>query len=165
MPQSYHEYEPLFLPVVPVNQRKTGVLHFLKLILLNRSFKNYAVKAKAYINSWNFMHCVVLPTRHCKIANFNCCAQTETYLLSNCSIFSRFVTTLLILRGNKILISLLSNQQEVCKASTGHEINFFSDSHLAPKFFKVVANSKEVGRHFQRQTNLFFYAVIVLEIK
>ena len=42
---------------------------------------------------------------------------------------------------------------------------FFSDSHLAPKFFKVVANSKEVGRHFQRQTNLSFYAVIVLEIK
>ena len=44
-------------------------------------------------------------------------------------------------------------------------IFFFSDSHLAPKFFKVVANSKEVGRHFQRQTNPFFYAVIVLEIK
>ena len=104
------------------------------------------------------MHCVVLPTRHCKIANFNCCAQTETYLLSNCSIFSRFVTTLLILRGDKILISLLSNQQEVCKASTGREINFFSDSHLAPKFFKVVANSKEVGCYFQRQTSLFFYA-------
>ena len=61
---------------------------------------------------------VVLPTRHCKIANFNCCAQTETYLLSNCSIFSRFVTTLLILSGDKILISLLSNQQEVCKASS-----------------------------------------------
>ena len=42
---------------------------------------------------------------------------------------------------------------------------FFSEGHLAPKFFKVVANSKEVGRHFQRQTNPFFYAVIVLEIK
>ena len=26
------------------------------------------------------------------------------------------------------------------KVTTGHEINFFSDSHLAPKFFKVVAN-------------------------
>ena len=35
---------------------------------------------------------------------------------------------------------------------TGREINFFSDSHLAPKIFKVVANSKKVGRHFQRQT-------------
>ena len=33
---------------------------------------------------------------------------------------------------------------------------FFSDSHLAPKFFKVVANSKKVGRHFQRQTKPFF---------
>ena len=42
---------------------------------------------------------------------------------------------------------------------------FFSDSHLAPKLFKVVANSKKVGRHFQRQTNPFFYAAIVLEIK
>ena len=40
------------------------------------------------------------------------------------------------------------------KVTTGREINFFSDSHLAPKFFKVVANSKKVGRHFQRQTNL-----------
>ena len=37
----------------------------------------------------------------------------------------------------------------------GVKLIFFSDSHLAPKFFKVVANSKEVGRHFQRQTNLF----------
>ena len=42
---------------------------------------------------------------------------------------------------------------------------FFPDSHLAPKFFKVVANSKKVGRHFQRQTKPFFYAAIVLEIK
>ena len=40
----------------------------------------------------------------------------------------------------------------------------FSDSHLAPKFFKVVANSKKFGHHFQRQTKLVFYAVIVLEI-
>ena len=47
----------------------------------------------------------------------------------------------------------------------GREINFFSDSHLAPKFFKVVANSRKVGRHFQRQTKPLFYAVIVLEIK
>ena len=31
---------------------------------------------------------------------------------------------------------------------SGCEINFFSDSHLAPKFFKVVANSKKVGHHF-----------------
>ena len=42
---------------------------------------------------------------------------------------------------------------------------FFSDSHLAPKFIKVVANSKKVGRHFERQTKPFFYAVIILEIK
>ena len=42
---------------------------------------------------------------------------------------------------------------------------FFSGSHLAPKFFKVVANSKKVGRYFQRQTKLAFYAVTVLEIK
>ena len=38
----------------------------------------------------------------------------------------------------------------------GREINFFSDSHLAPKFFKVVVNSKKVGRHFQRQTKSLF---------
>ena len=39
----------------------------------------------------------------------------------------------------------------------------FSDSHLAPKFFKVVANSKKVFRHFQRQTKPFCYAVSVLD--
>ena len=47
----------------------------------------------------------------------------------------------------------------------GVKLIFFSDSHLAPKFFKVVANSNKIGRHFQRQTNPFFYAVIDLEIK
>ena len=47
----------------------------------------------------------------------------------------------------------------------GVKLIFFSDSHLAPKFFKVVANSRKVGRHFQRQTKPLFYAVIVLEIK
>ena len=36
------------------------------------------------------------------------------------------------------------------------KLTFFPDSHLAPKFFKVVANSKKVGRHFQRQTKSFF---------
>ena len=38
----------------------------------------------------------------------------------------------------------------------GVKLIFFSDSHLAPEFFKVVANSKKVGRHFQRQTKSFF---------
>ena len=50
-------------------------------------------------------------------------------------------------------------------ALQGVKLIFFSDSHLAPKFFKVVANSRKVGRHFQRQTKPLFYAVIVLEIK
>ena len=39
----------------------------------------------------------------------------------------------------------------VVKASLlaqGVKLIFFSDSHLAPKFIKVVANSKKVGRHF-----------------
>ena len=39
---------------------------------------------------------------------------------------------------------------------TGREIFFFSDGFLAPKFFKVVANSKTVSRFFQRQTIPFF---------
>ena len=45
---------------------------------------------------------------------------------------------------------------EFTQASQGVKLTFFSDSHLAPKFFKVVANSKKVGRHFQRQTKSFF---------
>ena len=47
----------------------------------------------------------------------------------------------------------------------GVKLIFFSDSHLAPKFFKVVANSKFNSCHFQRQTKPFFNAVIILEIK
>ena len=39
---------------------------------------------------------------------------------------------------------------------------FFSDSHLASKFFKVVANSKNVGRHF-RDKKPYFYAMRVLD--
>ena len=38
----------------------------------------------------------------------------------------------------------------------GVKLTFFSDSLLAPQFFKVVANSKKVGHHFQRQTKSFF---------
>ena len=38
----------------------------------------------------------------------------------------------------------------------GMKLIFFSESHLAPKFIKVVANSKKVGRHFERQTKPFF---------
>ena len=49
-----------------------------------------------------------------------------------------------------------------CLLIPGCEINFFSESHLTPKFFKVVANSKEVGCQFQRQTKPFSYAVSVL---
>ena len=50
----------------------------------------------------------------------------------------------------------------IALAHPGREI-FFSDWHLAPKFFKVVADSKNVDRHFQRQTKRFFNAVSVLD--
>ena len=46
---------------------------------------------------------------------------------------------------------------------SGDESNFFSNSHLAPKFFKVVANSKKVGHHFKDTHNPFFYAVSFLD--
>ena len=45
----------------------------------------------------------------------------------------------------------------------GREINFFSDSHLAPKFFKVVANSKKSWSPFFKKNKTFFYAVSVLD--
>ena len=64
----------------------------------------------------------------------------------------------------KVALSLESYKTVRCTIvahGTGREINFFfSESHLAPKFFKVVANSRKVGRHFQRQTKPLFYAVI-----
>ena len=49
------------------------------------------------------------------------------------------------------------------KPIQGVKLLFFSDSHLAPKFFKVVAISKNVDRHFQWQTKRFFNAVSVLD--
>ena len=63
----------------------------------------------------------------------------------------------------KVTLSLESYKTVRCTIvaqGTGREINFFSDSHLAPKFFKVVANSRKVGSHFQKQTKPLFYAVI-----
>ena len=59
-------------------------------------------------------------------------------------------------QDNKLYLIILSYIHYLF-AESGCEINFFfSDSHLAPKFFKVVANSKKVGHHFQRQTKSFF---------
>ena len=49
------------------------------------------------------------------------------------------------------------------KEITGREINFFSDSHLAPKFFKVVANSKKSWSPFSKTNKIFLYAVSVLD--
>ena len=47
------------------------------------------------------------------------------------------------------------NQSMECKIhKAGHEINFFPDSHLAPEFFKVVANSKLLAI-FKDKQNLF----------
>ena len=48
------------------------------------------------------------------------------------------------------------------RATSGREINFFSDSHLAPKFFKGVANSKKLIAIYKDRQNLFFNAVSVL---
>ena len=87
-----------------------------------------------------------------------------------------FIGVLYILKGVLPVLSTLSKvfqkgaisffrNYPAIKASQGVKLIFFSDSHLAPKFFKVVANSRKVGRHFQRQTKPLFYAVIVLEIK
>ena len=52
--------------------------------------------------------------------------------------------------------SLICKECSSKEHTQGVKLTFFSDSHLAPKFFKVVANSKKVGRHFQRQTKSFF---------
>ena len=50
------------------------------------------------------------------------------------------------------------------KVNTGREINFFfSDSHLAPKFFKVVANSKKGWSPFSNTNKIFLYTVSILD--
>ena len=40
--------------------------------------------------------------------------------------------------------------------TAGHKINFFFGSHLAPKYFKVVANSKKIGCHLILINETFF---------
>ena len=60
-----------------------------------------------------------------------------------------------------ILGTLLSDSGGV---TAGREINFFfSDSHLAPKFFKVVANLKKSWSPFSKTDKTLFYAVSVLD--
>ena len=44
----------------------------------------------------------------------------------------------------------------------GVKLTFFSDSHLAPKFFKVVANSPSWSP-FSKTNKIFLYAVSVLD--
>ena len=43
--------------------------------------------------------------------------------------------------------SVIFRRVKRSQMNQGVRLIFFSDSHLAPKFFKVVANSKKVGRH------------------
>ena len=45
----------------------------------------------------------------------------------------------------------------------GVKLTFFSGSHLAPKFFKVVANSKKSRWPFSKTNKTFFHAVNVLD--
>ena len=44
----------------------------------------------------------------------------------------------------------------------GVKLTFFPGSHLAPKYFKVVANFQKVGGHYDTHTNNF-YPVTVLD--
>ena len=47
-----------------------------------------------------------------------------------------------------------SNSPKVRTLTQGVKLTFFSDSHLAPKFFKVVANSKKLVAIFKDKQNL-----------
>ena len=56
-------------------------------------------------------------------------------------------------------ITNLIHQEETIKKSViiqGVKLIFFSDSHLAPKLFKVVANSKKLVAIFKHKQTLFF---------
>ena len=55
-----------------------------------------------------------------------------------------------------LLVTNFGNVERTVWKIQGVNLIFFSDSHLDPKFFKVVANSKKVGRHFHRRTKPFF---------
>ena len=63
----------------------------------------------------------------------------------------------------KKMITILRSSRLSFVIFQGVKLIFFSDSNLAPKFFKRVANSKKVGRLFSKTNKTFFYAVSVLE--
>ena len=52
----------------------------------------------------------------------------------------------------------------IMKVVQGVKLIFLSGSHLAPKFFKMVANSKTLVTIFKDKLNIF-YAVSVLDRK
>ena len=55
------------------------------------------------------------------------------------------------------------NEQFKLTEGSGREIFFFSDSHSAPKFFKVVANSKKSWSPFSETNKTLCYTVSILE--
>ena len=59
--------------------------------------------------------------------------KQSTFFKNNCKVFD---------------LQFSFSDSDTLTSKTGCEIDFFSDSLLVPKFFKVVANSKIVGHHF-----------------
>ena len=57
--------------------------------------------------------------------------------------------------GNYLRPSLINSFKKFLRSGYQGVNFFFSDSHLASKFFKVVANSKNVGRHSRDKKTLF----------
>ena len=84
------------------------------------------------------------------VGSLDCESESHSVLLKFILFpFFKPVWLPLLLLHSFIFAPIIPTYQDV-------KLIFFSDSHLVPKFFKVVANSKKVGHHFQRQTKPFF---------
>ena len=76
-----------------------------------------------------------------------------------------FLQLINLIKGLKCMANLFSilKKKWIAISVAGREINFFPDSHLAPKFFTVVANSKKSWSPFLKTNKTFFPAVSVLD--
>ena len=105
---------------------------------------------KGLINFWRMLLCNFLNGLFYKVFREDKLRQTILVVVKKVTCFIFFQRLKFGVPYRNVVLYSLTLMPSLF---TGCKINYFSDSHFAPKFFKVVANS--VGHDFQRQTKPF----------
>ena len=108
---------------------------------------------------WSFSLCYSI----CCLYQFTVCTSTVAWSFRIRFLGCLWVSFICVPMSDSFMWSISWEYSKSTVQVQGAKLFFFSDSHLASKFFKVVANSKKVRRHFERQTKPFFYPVSVLD--